>query len=268
MTLLAVTEDCFADPWTDPSAVVLQHGFCRNHRFWSGWVPHLGRHHRVLRPDLPGCGDSGGLPAEGLTLDTLAGLLGDTLAATTDRPVHYVGESLGGILGVVLAATRPELVASLSLVSTPLWIDPMVGTTQGLGDGSWSDAIRRHGMREWWGLSRARMRRDPGGADPVRDAWMADQVATVPVTTAVALVRIIESADVRGHAGHVRAPVTVLVPEGSKYANRDSQRGYYDAFPRYTIATVPGANHEMYLENCDDVAPRIAAFVAEVDGRR
>src|ERR1700742_4177573 len=171
---LAVTDDCFADPWTDVSPVVLQHGFCRSHRFWSGWVPYLGRHHRVLRPDLPGCGDSAALPATGLTLDTLADLLGRTLAATTDRPVHYVGESLGGILGVVLAAVRPELVASLSLVSTPLWVDSMVSTTQGLDQPSWSDATRHYGMRDWWVASRRRMRTGEHGTDAARDTWMTE----------------------------------------------------------------------------------------------
>jgi 3-oxoadipate enol-lactonase len=264
---LAVADDCFADPWTDVSPVVLQHGFCRNHRFWSGWVPYLARHHRVLRPDLPGCGDSGRIPATGLDLDTLADLLGRTLAATTDRPVHYVGESLGGILGVVLAATRPELIASLSLVSTPLWVDPMVGTTQSLGEPSWSDAIRRYGMYDWWIASRKRMRHNGADANGPADTWMAGQVRDVSVDTAAALVRIIESADVRAFARQVRVPVTVLVPAGSKYANRASQLGYYDAFADSTVRTVPGVNHEMYLENCDVVAPLVADFVAEVGGR-
>jgi 3-oxoadipate enol-lactonase len=264
---LAVADDCFADPWTDVSPVVLQHGFCRNHRFWSGWVPYLARRHRVLRPDLPGCGASDRISATGLDLTTLADLLGRTLAATTDRPVHYVGESLGGILGVVLAATRPELIASLSLVSTPLWVDPMVGTTQRLGEASWSDAIRRYGMHDWWLASRTRMRRGDTQVERPSDAWMADQVRDVAVDTAVALVRIIESADVRPFARQVRVPVTVLVPEGSKYANRASQLGYYDAFATHTVRTVAGANHEMYLENCDAVAPLVADFVAEVDGR-
>jgi 3-oxoadipate enol-lactonase len=265
---LAVADDCFADPWADDvTPVVLQHGFCRNHRFWSGWVPYLARRHRVLRPDLPGCGDSGRIPATGLDLDTLADLLGRTLAATTDRPVHYVGESLGGILGVVLAATRPDLVASLSLVSTPLWVDPVVGTTQSLDASSWSDAIRGYGMYDWWLASRKGMRHNGTDADRAPDLWMADQVRDVSVDTAVALVRIIESADVRALAAQVRVPVTVLVPEGSRYANRTSQLGYYDAFASHTVRTVAGANHEMYLENCDAVAPVVAAFIGEVDGR-
>lgn len=272
--LLAVTESCFADPWADVSPVVLQHGFCRNHRFWSGWVPYLGRRHRVLRPDLPGCGDSGHLAADGLGLAELADLLGRSLAARTDRPVHYVGESLGGILGVVLAATRPELVASLSLVSTPLWIDPMVSTMQGLDQPSWGDAIRTYGMHDWWIASRRRMRET--GAEPSTDGpdeqtasatWMTGQVSQVSVPTAIALLQIIESADVRDAARAVRAPVTVLVPEGSKYANRSSQLGYYDAFADYSVKTVPDANHEMYLENCDVVAPLVAEFIDGVDGR-
>lgn len=262
---LAIASDSFADPWQSVSSVVLQHGFARNHRFWTGWVPYLGRRHRVLRPDLPGCGDSAGIDPAELDLAGLAGLLADSVRRHTDPPVHYVGESLGGMLGVLLAATQPGLVASLSLMSTPLLVGQLVKDMQALDEASWADAVRVLGMREWWLESRARMR---GGARPDQsesDRWIVDQLELTSVEAAAALSRIIETVDLREHAKDVTCPVRVLVPEGSKYAKRPAEFEHYQAFPHCTVDVIPGAHHEMYVENVDLVAPLIAEFIRGID---
>lgn len=265
--LLTVTEDDFTDPWTTTSSVVvLQHGFCRNHRFWGGWVPYLARRRRVLRPDLPGCGDSRDVTAAGMDLAGLAAALAGTLRAHTDGPVHYVGESLGGLLGVFLAATQPQLIASLSLISTPLWIDSVVTSSQGLGEASWTDAVRKLGLRTWWAESRARMRgvEEPAALSP-SDEWACDQAAMVSEDAAVQLVEIIEASDVRELACNVRQPVRILVPGRSRYANRPDQLGYYDYFANASIDVIAGANHEMYVESSDRIAPVIAGFIDDVE---
>ena len=264
--LLAVTADTFTDPWTTASSVVvLQHGFCRNHRFWDGWVPYLARRHRVLRPDLPGCGDSQDVSAAEMDLADLAGVLASTLRAHADGPVHYVGESLGGLLGVYLAATEPQLVASLSLISTPLWIDSVVTSSQSLGEPSWADAVRKLGLRRWWIESRARMRGAAELAAPSpSDEWAREQAAMVSPDAAVRLVEIIEASDVRELARDVKQPVRILVPERSRYANRPDQLGYYGHFANASVDVIPGTNHEMYTESCDRIAPVIAGFIDDV----
>lgn len=50
--------DDFTDPWVTATAVLLQHGYCRNDAFRYPWVPVLASHYRVLRHDLRDCGDS------------------------------------------------------------------------------------------------------------------------------------------------------------------------------------------------------------------
>jgi pimeloyl-ACP methyl ester carboxylesterase len=77
--------------------------------------------YRVVSVSLRGHGDSGepaepGKDAYALPLmaSDLEGLI-DTLGL---GPVHYVGNSAGGVLGFELAARRPELVASLATFGT------------------------------------------------------------------------------------------------------------------------------------------------------
>jgi pimeloyl-ACP methyl ester carboxylesterase/predicted TIM-barrel fold metal-dependent hydrolase len=62
----------------------------------------------------PSAGPWDGVAAPG----PLAGALATLLEAEGGAPAHVVGNSMGGILGQVLAAERPELVAKLVLVGT------------------------------------------------------------------------------------------------------------------------------------------------------
>ena len=56
--------DDYTDPWTTPETILLCHGNNESHRAWYGWVPHLARHYRVVRPDMRGFGDSTPMPRD------------------------------------------------------------------------------------------------------------------------------------------------------------------------------------------------------------
>ena len=55
---MAYEDHWFGEPWTAPETVVMIHGNSESSRAWTCWVPHLARHYRVVRPDLPGFGAS------------------------------------------------------------------------------------------------------------------------------------------------------------------------------------------------------------------
>src|SRR5437667_7253795 len=116
--------DDYTDPWRKAPYLILQHGYGRSGKFWTSWVPYLARFFRVARPDLRGLGQSEA-PADlekglhvGAYIQDLVALI-DTLGG----PVHYCGESLGGILGMVLAAEHPERLRTLTLVAAPININ-------------------------------------------------------------------------------------------------------------------------------------------------
>jgi pimeloyl-ACP methyl ester carboxylesterase len=78
--------------------------------------------------DLPGFAHSP--PDNDLSLDGFASTVA-AVAATLNRPVHLVGNSLGGTMAVRVAAEHPELVASLTLVAPALPdLRPRIGSVQ------------------------------------------------------------------------------------------------------------------------------------------
>ena len=93
--------------------VVLLHGVGLDHQMWGPVAALLQDRFEVVTPDLLGHG--GGAPApDGTTLGDLA----DDVARSVPPGAHLVGFSLGALVAQHLARHRPELVASLTSVSS------------------------------------------------------------------------------------------------------------------------------------------------------
>jgi len=73
--------------------------------------------------DLPGFGRSD--PARRYTVDAFAARVVAWIQVTRRGPVHLIGNSLGGAISVKVAAQRPDLVRTLTLISPALpFLDP------------------------------------------------------------------------------------------------------------------------------------------------
>jgi len=81
------TTNGFGAPWGDAEPIVLLHGVAESHVAWQQWVPFLSGRFRVIRPDLPGFGQSP-LPASySCTTREVASDMIRLLDALKNRPV-------------------------------------------------------------------------------------------------------------------------------------------------------------------------------------
>ncbi len=104
------------DPDNPP--VVLLHGIGRSLEDWADQCDRLAESYRVISLDLPGFGFSS-RPTEAMTLAALARGVGATLDALGEqRPVHVIGNSMGGAVALQLLVLQPDRVASLVLVNS------------------------------------------------------------------------------------------------------------------------------------------------------
>jgi len=104
----------------DPShpPVLMLHGIGRSLEDWEPQHARLADGYRVLSLDMPGFGFSQRLP-EPTTLRSLAaGVLGTLDALGEHRPVHVMGNSLGGAVAMQLSTLAPARVATLTLVNS------------------------------------------------------------------------------------------------------------------------------------------------------
>ncbi len=103
--------------WGDPHAqpVVCVHGLTRNGRDFDVLAAFLADEFYLICPDLPGRGKSAWLADAALYqpphyVQALAHLL-----AFIDRPVHWIGTSLGGICGMIAAAAPGNAIRRMVL---------------------------------------------------------------------------------------------------------------------------------------------------------
>jgi len=95
-------------------ALVLLHGLASSIYTWADVIPALAEDHDVVAVDLPGFGGSD-IPAD-LSPSVYPGTVLDLMDRLGISRATVVGNSLGGAVGIVLAARHPERVRRLVLI--------------------------------------------------------------------------------------------------------------------------------------------------------
>jgi pimeloyl-ACP methyl ester carboxylesterase len=106
-------------PWLDSEPVVFLHGNLETNEIWYGWVPQMGQHYRLLRPDLPGFGGSTAPANFEWSLAGFAKFVADFLDSLGIRSAHIVGAKTGGAIAMQFAATYPQRTRSVVVASGP-----------------------------------------------------------------------------------------------------------------------------------------------------
>jgi pimeloyl-ACP methyl ester carboxylesterase len=97
--------------------VVFLHGAGADHTVWRFQTRRLAHQgYRVLAPDLPGHGRSAGEPRE--SIPAWGEWLLSFLDEQVDGPATVVGHSMGGLIAMQAAATRPEAFSRLIVVGS------------------------------------------------------------------------------------------------------------------------------------------------------
>jgi pimeloyl-ACP methyl ester carboxylesterase len=262
-TSFSVRDDDFTDPWRSHDAVLFMPGFCRTSEFWRGWVPGLARNYRVIRPHPRGtAGSADPGPGYPFTLDTLADDCISLIGALGLERVHFVGESIGGMTGVRVATRHPELIASLTLVSTPVRITRDTQQRNALGNTDWPTALTNMGLGQWWLASRAVV--GDTMDDRAADEYFARQIALTPLHVAVALAGLGDGEDISADLDAVSVPTMVLSPGASANTSGDEQAWMAHELRARQHVVVSGATHGMYYKIPDRLVQYLLSFINSI----
>ena len=264
---LHYTVDDHTDPWREAPWLILQHGYGRSGVFWRSWVPYLSRFYRVVCPDLRGLGRSpvDFDPAAGIHVE---GFLED-LAAVMDHvadgaPVHYCGESLGGILGIVIGATMPERLRSLTLLAAPVTIPKQTQQAFACGHASWQDALRIMGSKGWSEAVNVATRFPPE-ADPALVRWYAEEMGKSEVEVLIALSRVAAKVDVSAYLPHVAVPTLGLYPTAGVVTGHEEAQ-IRAGIPGIRVINLPTRFHAIQVLMPAACARALLHFCGEIDG--
>lgn len=251
--------DDYLWPWETPTPVLMMHGFARNATFWNRWVPPIAESRRIYRPDLLGCGASD-VPAAGYryTPEKIAAEILAVFGTMSISRVHWVGESSGGIIGLLLAAAHPERIASLVLCNTPARISDEIRGIYALNEESTASAIRAHGVGEWCRRTLG-YRLDLDHASPELREWVIAEMNKTSPDTAAALHECFESIDVKPLLPGIKVPVLLLSGDKSQIAS-EQQKILADTLPYGRLELFAGYGHGVNLLQPESCARAALAF--------
>ncbi|NHW46478.1 alpha/beta hydrolase [Paenarthrobacter sp. MSM-2-10-13] len=242
-----------AVPAGQPIPAVLIHGWASGSVYWEPLANKLldaGREVWIL--DLPGYHPGDELPPDfEWTLDSAAASVAAALDDRASGPVHVVGHSMGGSVSLTLAAARPGLVASLTLVGMA-----PVPQNQGfkevlrtqLDQGFFDAGTVVKLMNAWYG--------ELAAADMARLSTGFDTPFPILSASAVAAMTGVEPSV----PGRVRAPLLVIAGTGDRVRPIEQMRAFVAASPGRRLAAIRGAGHNVHWEQPEHCAEALLEF--------
>lgn len=225
---------------TDGPVLVLGNGFGTHRHTWRHVVSALAGECRIVRFDYAGTPDAELAQYQPERYDTLHGHVDDVVALLDDldlENVTWVGHSVSGMIGLLVAAAAPERIARLVTVAgSPRYLDDAASGYVGGFSQDTINALLAAAAADYhaWvgGFSPAVI----GRADaPDAVAEFASYLRRMRPDIAHQTLRAVFTGDYRAALPHVHQPVTVVQPRADVAVPT--------AVGRYLAAALPSASY-------------------------
>lgn len=235
-------------------SVVFANSLGTDLRLWDAIVPLMPPGLRLVRYDKRGHGLSdhgGGTRIEDHAEDAIA-----VIEALDSGPVVFVGLSIGGLIGQVVASQRPDLLRALVLSNTAA----RLGTAE-----SWQariDAITTRGLSAIADAVMERWFAAPFRTSPACRPWRNMLVHT-PVDGYIAACHALATADQRQATAALRLPTLVIAGAEDGASPPDLVQATAGLIPDAAFHVIPGAGHLPCVETPDAWAAIVAPFLKD-----
>src|SRR5215467_14141085 len=243
--------------------VTMSHSLACTLHMWDEQATALAGRYTVVRFDTRGHGQSSA-PEGAYSLDQMCDDLKGLLDGLGIAETHFVGLSMGGMIGQVYALKHPRMVKSLVLCDTtsrypaaagPLW-DERVRTTEAKGMephveptlGRWFTApfrVRRKDMMTRVGAL----------------------IRNTPPKGYIGCCHAIPKINVTDRLGAVTCPALVIVGEEDPGTPVEMARDIHAALPSAELAILRSASHLSNLEQPEEFNRVLVGFLDKASGR-
>jgi pimeloyl-ACP methyl ester carboxylesterase len=236
--------------------VLLLHGLGGSHDEWRMQIPVFAVKHRVIVPDLRGCG--GSERREPFTIQQHARDMAALLAALSIEHAHVVGLSMGGAVAIEFALRAPAAVRSLVLVNTApgftltswqrrrmAWLRVLLALVFGV-----KGVARVSGKAMFPARNQGRLRKRFIRAASHTSRWAY-----------LATLRTLTRWNAESRLGAIRAPTLVIGAEHDLTTSAE-KLGWCARIPHARFVEFPGSHHHTEQDSPERFNREVLAFLA------
>ena len=242
-------------PW-----LTMSHSLGCNLSMWDPQMPVLTKQFKVLRYDTRGHGDSSA-PAGEYTLDQLADDVKGLLVALRIRQTHWVGLSMGGMIGQAFALKYPGVFQSMVLSDTTSRRPPGEAKT-------WDErarTAREKGMEAMVAGMLGRWFTEPfRNAHPDVMALIGDDIRNTPVAGFAGCCHAIARVDFLDRLKEIQCPALVMVGEHDHGTPPEAARAIHQNLKGSELKIIPSAAHLSNIEQTQVFNDAMMGFLNRV----
>ena len=254
----------YEEQGTGSETIFFSHGLLWSCRMFDDQIAMLKDRYRCIAFDHRGQGQSeitrGGYDMETLSEDAAA-----LIEALGGAPCHFLGLSMGGFVGLRLAARRPELLKSLMLLETSAGPEPrenrakyqqlnFIARWVSLG------IVSKQVMKVMFGQ---KFLNDPARAKLLRE-WQQRLVHNHRKGITRATTGVITRQDVYEELEKIRVPTLILVGDQDVATPLPNAQRLHEGIAGSQLVIIPGAGHTSTVEEPAAVNAAISHFLGKL----
>ena len=254
----------YEDVGSGSQTIVFAHGLLWSCRMFDGQVTALKDRYRCISFDFRGQGQTE-VTKDGYDMDTLYEDAAALIETLNLAPCHFAGLSMGGFIGMRLAARRPELLRSLILMETSADPEP----TENIPRYRQLGMVARYtGLRPVAGRVMPIMFGRTFMSDPTRAAdrklWQQRMAGNDRKGILNALNGVIERQPIYDELGYVTLPTLIMVGDEDVATIPAKAQRIHGAIVGSRLVTIPHAGHTSSVEQPQAVTAAIEEFLASL----
>ena len=257
---LYVDEDCHVDPWEPrPQTVVLIHGMAESGRAWTPWLPHLTRHFRVVRLDLPGFGRS--LVDVGEYPWSMTSFAEDVVKVVDDLGevrANVVGAKAGGAVALAVACAAPDRIRSVVALTGPMWAS---GSDTVVHQSAIGKRVLASGVADW---AAATMPARLGtGVSAEQSRWWTELMSLTRADVLAAAAGGGTKLDLRPDLPRISGPALMITSKGSPLGSTEVRDVWHELVPHGRSIVFPDDGYHIAAIQPDACATIVSAFMRD-----